>query len=132
MKDIEELQIDPELMRHVLKAQTALAPERKRKRWWRACTVVPRAWEVRLLQAEQIGTYRLALELLYRWWQAEQNPYGGGQPITVSNEVAKAVNLSPKSRQRALAELERLELIKATQDAGKAPRVVLRRLSQRR
>ena len=74
------LRVDPELMQRVLEQQ---AHKSKRKGWQRICTVVPRAWELRLLEASRISTYRLAHELLYLHW------YGKGAPITVSGKVAK-------------------------------------------
>ena len=48
-------------------AETA-APTRKE--WRRVSTTVPREWEVRLWEATRTSTYRLAHELLYRWWRA--------------------------------------------------------------
>jgi hypothetical protein len=44
------------------------ARKSKRKGWQRLCTVVPRAWELRLLEAKRVSTYRLAIELLYLHW----------------------------------------------------------------
>jgi hypothetical protein len=96
---IEKLRVDPALMRRVLGQQ---ARNSKRKGWQRICTVLPRAWELRLLEAKRVSTYRLAIELLYLHW------YGKGKPVTVSSMVAKAAKLSGRSKSRALAELERL------------------------
>ena len=78
---IEKLRVDPALMQQVLEQQ---ARKSKRKGWQRICTVVPREWELRLLEAKRISTYRLAIELLYLHW------YGKGKPVTVSSKVAKA------------------------------------------
>ena len=85
--------------------------------------MVPREWELRLLRAKQIGTYRLAIELLYLHW------YGKGKPVTVSTKVAKAVGLSARSKSRALAELEQLGLIEMVRRPRRSPRVVLRHVS---
>ena len=63
--DIESLRVDPELMQRVLEQQ---ARKSERKGWQRICTVVPREWELRLLEAKRISTYRLAHELLYLHW----------------------------------------------------------------
>lgn len=90
------------------------------KPWRRDHTQVPRAWELRLLGATRISTYKLALELLYADWRAK------GGPILVTSRVAKAVKLSPRSKWRALAELERLGLIEITRGPRKSPRVTLR------
>ena len=114
---IEKLRVDPALMQQVLDEQQAR--KSKRKGWQRLCTVVPRAWELRLLQAKRISTYRLAHELLYLHW------YGKGKPVTVSSKVAKAVKISARSKWEALAELERLGLIEVHRKPRKSPRVVL-------
>ena len=87
--DIERLRVDPELMQRVLEQQ---ARKSKRKGWQRICTVVPREWELRLLEAKRISTYRLAIELLYLHW------YGKGKPVTVSSKVAKAAKISARSK----------------------------------
>ena len=57
---IKKLRIDPALMRQVLDQQ---ARKSKRKGWQRNYTQVPREWELRLLGAKRISTYRLAIEL---------------------------------------------------------------------
>jgi hypothetical protein len=91
-----------------------------RKGWQRVCTLVPREWELRLLQAKRISTYRLAIEVLYLHW------YGNGKPVTVSSAVAKAAKLSDRSKSRALTELERLDLIETDRSRRRSPRVTLR------
>jgi hypothetical protein len=112
----ERLRVGPELMREVLEQQVLKS---KRKGWQRICTVVPRAWELRLLEAKRICTYRLAIELLYLHW------YGRGKPIAVSSKVAKAARLSDRSKWNALAELERLGLIEVNRRPRRSPRVLL-------
>ena len=91
----------------------------RNKGWQRLCTVVPRAWELRLLEAKRVSTYRLAIELLYLHW------YGKGKPITVTGKVAKAAKLSVRSKSNALAELEQLGLIEMERGLRRSPRVVL-------
>jgi len=113
---IEKLRVDPALMGQVLEQQ---ARKSKRKGWQRLCTVVPRAWELRLLEAKRVSTYRLAIELLYLHW------YGKGNPIAVTGKVAEATRLSDRSKSRALAELERLGLIEIDRSPRKSPRVAL-------
>jgi hypothetical protein len=113
---IEKLRVDPALMQQVLEQQ---ARKSKRKGWQRICTLVPREWELRLLEAKRVSTYRLAIELLYLHW------YGNGKPVTVSSTVAKAAKLSDRSKSRALTELERLDLIETDRSPRKAPRVTL-------
>ena len=85
--------------------------------------MVPRAWELRLLEAKRVSTYRLAIELLYLHW------YGKGKPITVSGKVAEAAKLSARSKSRALAELERLGLIRIDRTLRRSPQVVLHHMS---
>jgi hypothetical protein len=110
------LRVDPALMQQVLEQQ---ARKTKRKGWQRFCTVVPREWELRLLEATRVSTYRLAIELLYLHW------YGKGKPVTVSSRVAKAAKLSVRSKWNALGELERLGLIEVERDPRKSPRVTI-------
>src|SRR6476619_2593250 len=109
--DVEKLRVDPEFEQQARKS--------KRKGWQRLCTVIPRAWELRLLEAKRISTYRLAHELLYLQW------YGKGKPVTVPGEVARAVKISATSKWEALNELERLGLIEVDRKLRKAPRAVL-------
>ena len=91
----------------------------KRKEWRRLYTLLPRAWEVRLLGAKRIVTYRLAAELLYLHWLS------GGKTIAVTGKVAKAAKLSLRSKSNALAELERLGLIEMERGPRRSPRAVL-------
>ena len=94
---IERLRVDPALMRQVLEQQ---ARKSKRKGWQRICTVVPREWELRLLEAKRISTYRLAIELLYCTGTARASP------IIVSGKVALAAKMSVRSKWKALDELD--------------------------
>ena len=114
--DIERLRVEPEFMQRVLERQ---ARKSKRKGWQRLCTVIPREWELRLLRAKRISTYRLAHELLYLHW------YGKGKPVAVTSRVARAANISASSKWNALNELERLGLIDVDRKLRKAPRAVV-------
>jgi hypothetical protein len=87
--------------------------------WQRLCTVVPREWELRLLEAKRVSTYRLAIELLYLHW------YGKGKPVAVTSRVASAANISASSKWNALEELERLGLIEVDRKPRRAPRAVV-------
>ena len=117
--NIEDLRVEPELMQRVLEQQ---ARKSKRKEWQRLYTVIPRAWELRLMGAKRVSTYRLAIELLYLHW------YGKGKPIAVTGKVAKAAKLSVRSKSNALAELKHLGLIELERGLRRSPRVVLRHL----
>ena len=91
--EIAKLRVDPTLMRQLRKSKEG---------WQRHYTLVPREWELRLLEAKRISTYHLAIELLYLHW------YNNGKPVTVSSKVALAAKISVRSKWEALAELERL------------------------
>ena len=105
-------------------AAEAAAP--KRKQWRRVSTLVPREWEVKLWEATRTSTYRLAHELLYRWWRAGTDKFScKGDPIVASSELASSVKLSPRSARNALYELERLGLIVVERTPRRAPRVTL-------
>jgi hypothetical protein len=110
--EIAKLRVDPTLMRQLRKSKEG---------WQRHYTLVPREWELRLLEAKRISTYRLAIELLYLYW------YNKGKPTIVSSNVAKAVKISARSKWQALAELERLGLIEVDRRPRRSPRVVLLR-----
>ena len=101
---------------------TISEPEKPKpkKAWKRHYTTVPDAWKRQLLNAKRGSTYHLALELLYLHWH-------GGRPVVVSDKVATAAGLSPRSKFNALAELKRLGLVRVEQEPGKAPRVTLLR-----
>ncbi len=120
---IEKLRVGPELMQRVFEQQ---AHRSKRRSWQRNYTLVPREWELRLLQAKRVSTYRLAIELLYLHW------YGKGKPIAVTGKVAKAAKLSVRSKSNALAELEQQGLIEMERRLRRSPRVVLRHLSAKK
>ena len=113
-----DAEIEAEFRRVVTK--TASAPiASRRKGWQRNYTLVPREWELRLLGAKRISSYRLAIELLYLYW------YNNGKPVTVSSKVAQAAKISVRSKWEALAELERLGLLEVDRRSRKSPRVVL-------
>ena len=112
----EDVEDDP-LWQAAWQEQPANNP--KRKEWRRLYTLLPRAWEVRLLGAKRIVTYRLAAELLYLHWLS------GGKTIAVTGKVAKAAKLSVRSKSNALAELEQLGLIEMERGLRRSPRVVL-------
>ena len=80
-------------------------------------------WELRLLEAKRVSTYKLATELLYRHWLDK------GKSIAVTNRVAAAAKLSARSKSRALAELEQLGLITVDRTLRRSPQVVLHHMS---
>jgi len=94
----------------------------RRKAWRRSFTIMPRAWELRLLKARRIVSYHLACELLYLHWLK-------GDPIAVSSAMGRALGLSSRSRWNALAELEQLGLIEVERTGLQAPSVTLLQVS---
>ena len=114
---VEKLRVDPAKLQGGIPEKQ---PDKsKQEKWQRIFTRVPREWELRLLQAKRISTYRLAIELLYLHWKDDR------KPIIVSIKVAKAVQISTRSKWNALAELERLGLIHVDRRRRRSPRVVL-------
>lgn len=106
---LKTLRVDPEGVRQ---------PAR-RKKWRRQFVRVPWAWAERLQAARRVNTYRLALLLLYEYWRT------GGRPIALTNAGLVEEGVSPRSKTRALAELERIGLIEVKRRRGRAPRATL-------
>ena len=116
----ERMDIDPDEIDQVLEEKVAASKQRRKPHAWRrSFTMLPRAWELRLLKAKRITSYHLGCELLYLHW------LNGDKPIAVTNLMAKTLGLSPRSKSRALTELEQLGLITIDRNSRKAPRVTL-------
>jgi hypothetical protein len=92
----------------------------KRTKWRRLWVRVPWSWVGGLTRARRVSTPLLALLLCYEHWR------NGGRQIVLSNVIAKEVRLSPRSKTRALAELENLGLVKVERRRRRAPRVTLK------
>ena len=114
---IEKLRVDPR--------QRSNLGQPGKLGWQRRFTRLPREWELRLLMAKRISTYRLAIELLYLYWK------GNGKPIIVSSKVAGAVKICARSKWQALAELERLGLIEVGRRPRRSPRAILLHIQTR-
>jgi hypothetical protein len=97
---------------------------KRAKRWRRQYVQFPWTWVERLQAARRISTYRLALVLVYEHWRT------GGRPIVLSNMLAKAEGLSPRSKWNALAELEALGLVQVERRPSRSPRLALQHLNQ--
>jgi hypothetical protein len=73
-----------------------------------------------VLQKERSGrVYRVALFLLYRNWRNQ------GRPIPLSNLLLADVGVARREKWRALANLERLGLVKVERRKRKAPLVTV-------
>jgi hypothetical protein len=116
--DLEKFRLKPEDVKGY--AGTATAP-RARGRRRDQFTIVPKSWSDQLKAARySIGnTYRLALHLLYQHWK------NGGQAIALTNIALANAGIGPRAKWRAIAELERLKLIKVERRPRKSPRVTL-------
>lgn len=90
------------------------------KRWQRRYVQVPWSWVEALREIDRACTYRLALEILYTAWKRSD-----GRPIVVSIAFAELANVGKRSRWRALADLERLGLVKVERTTGRSPKVTL-------
>jgi hypothetical protein len=116
--NLEQLRIDPK--------QIAKQPAKpaKPKKWRRYYVNVPWLWVERLQKAKRVGTYRLALVLVYEHWRT------GARPIVLSNVFSNAECVPIRSKSRALAELESLGLIQVQRQKGRSPKVVLQHLGR--
>lgn len=106
--DLKDYAVDPA---SIPKAKT------KPKTWKRHYVRVPWFWVERLQMTKRIATYRLAFLIVYEHWRS------GGRPVVLSNLAATAEGIPPRSKTRALADLERLGLIKLERHRGKSPRL---------
>jgi hypothetical protein len=94
-----------------------LQARKQRKAWQREYVRVPWTWVVQLRKAKRTRAYQLALLLLYEHWRL------GGRPIVLSNVGLLAEGLARRSKWNALAELEKLELVRVERGRRRSPRV---------
>jgi hypothetical protein len=95
----------------------AVKPKRTRRSQF---VQVPLAWVERLQTARCIGSYRLALHLLFQHWRS------GGKPVKLSNLALAELGVrDPKSKRRALSELEQLGLVGVERHPKKSPVVTV-------
>ena len=77
---------------------------------------VPLIWVERLQTARCLGSYRLALHLLFEHWK------WGGKPVKLSNVALAKFGVGDReTKSRALLELEQLELISVERRPKKSP-----------
>ena len=113
--DLEKLRLNPEAMKSYAGRTTTAPKTRKRHGKF---TTVPDAWRERLAEGTtNCGTYKLALALLHRDWKND------GRPIRLANVGLEADGLNRKQKYRALADLERLGLVKVERRFRKSPTV---------
>jgi hypothetical protein len=81
---------------------------------------VPLTWVDRLRGARCIGSYRLALHLLFHHWKSD------GKPIKLSNVILAGLGVGGgKAKWRALSELERLKLVRIDRRPKRSPVVTI-------
>jgi hypothetical protein len=106
-----------------LKLPADLVPERKvslsrkEKKRKGGFVVVPGLWQERLTKARNVATYRMALLVLRQSWE------NNGKPFTLSNGALKMENITRWQKWRALAELERFELVAVERRERKSPTI---------
>jgi hypothetical protein len=110
--DLNRLALAPETAESVGRAATA-------KRHRQQFVKFPRSWVGRLQDARHIGSYRLALYLLFQHWKSD------GRPIRLSNIALVGTGVSREQKRRALWELERLGLIRVERRRYRSPLVTV-------
>jgi hypothetical protein len=112
--DLANLRLTPEAaaaMGRAAAKQARAQPKRQRQQF----VIVPWRWVERLKAARHVATFRVALYVLYQDWKT-------GKPVPVSN---KALDLSPRSKWRAVRELERMRLVSVQTHPARAPVVTI-------
>jgi hypothetical protein len=92
---------------------------KKKERRRRQFVMVPLNWLEDLRVTRRASTLRVAHCLLYRYWKDK------GQPIVLSNVVLSWWGVTRREKWRALAELERLGLVKVVRRLRRAPLVTV-------
>jgi hypothetical protein len=111
--DLDALRVNP--------ANPNLRPKgtARKAKWQKRFILVPWAWADRLKEAHYIGTYRVALHLLYEHWR------NGGRAVVLSNCASEKIGVSRKVKWDALRELEWWGLIAIERRPRKSPLVSL-------
>ena len=100
------------------RAQKSPLAARDRKRLF---VRVPLGWVHRLAGARHVSTYRVALHLHHREFRAINK----GAAIGLPNGALEADGVTPRQKWRALAELEKLGLVKINRRARRSPEITL-------
>jgi hypothetical protein len=111
--DLRDFAIDPASI-SIPKAAKARA---KTKKWERQYVRMPWFWVERLRRTKRIVTHQLAYFVVYEFWK------NGGRPIVLSNLIAAAEGIAPRSKTNALADLKSVGLIKLERRPRRSPRV---------
>jgi hypothetical protein len=114
--DLDNLRLTPEATAAMGRAAAAKQAREPSKRQRQQFVMVPWWWVERLKDARHVANFRVALYVLYRHWKT-------GKPVPVSN---KALGLPPRSKWRAVRELEGLGLVCVQTRSARAPVVTIR------
>jgi hypothetical protein len=108
--DLDALRVNP--------ANPNLRPKgaTRKATWQNRFILVPWAWVDRLNDARHVGTYQVALHLLYESWR------NGGRVIRLSNS---APGIERRRKWRGLRELEQFGLIEIERRPRKAPLITV-------
>jgi hypothetical protein len=122
--DIASWRIDPAVVREeAVKVKSAKVKSARVKsakvKWRRHYVRVPWSWIDRLKTSTRVGTYRLALHLIYETWR------NGGRPLRLANVALAGDGITPRAKRLALKELERMGLIKVERQPRKSPWVTV-------
>ena len=102
---------EPHKARAAANAKTSALAKRRKKQF----IMVPLTWWDQLQTVKRAGTLKVALYLLFQHWK------GNKRPVRLSNIAMTEAGVSRWQKWRALAELERLKLIKVKRRSRKSP-----------
>jgi hypothetical protein len=104
-------EVEPYKARAGAKAKTSALAKRRKKQF----IMVPLTWWDQLQTAKRASTLKVALYLLFQHWK------GNKRPVRLSNIALTEAAVSRWQKWRALAELERLKLIRVERRPRKSP-----------
>jgi hypothetical protein len=82
--------------------------------------MLPVNWVEQLNNSRVAAAWPIAVYVLHQHWKTS------GKPVRVSNELAKTIGVTRRTKWRALRELERLGLIQVDVGPRRSPRVRVR------
>jgi hypothetical protein len=114
--DIESLKLAPGLAAKAAARRETSPPKRSHRSEF---VMLPVAWMRRLRDAQFPATWPIAVHILFEHWKLS-----GRRHVRVSNALASAAGVAPRTKRRAVRELERLGLIRVERAPKKSPLVV--------
>ena len=107
MFDLKSLELSPEIL-------TSATPAKKLKKKRETFIRTPFSWWEKLSE-HQGQTLAVALYIIHLDWKAQ------GRPVKLTNGALNSYGISRRAKWRALAELERLDLISIERRPRKSP-----------